>query len=572
MGNVRLTEFLGFFFATLSFSVPSVAVQSSNSVRISLAGPQKILFGQSPNLQIEVVNVSDKPIDFVRPLDGSWHHMRYPHISVDVFEQSGKPIPVTLVGRCGNMNPVGEDTILRLKPNNVERFYIGWGVHERVFPKPGKYKVILTYDSRAPTFDDWVVSGFSSKREASSEVVKRLKRVTKIHLTTEPLVIEVQPITEDWLGRAISQYFLGRPRKVYAFVQNDLEDGRWKVADIRQARGRRMTSCEVLFAKEYTPPARPEHITPGYWFGEGRYLFYFDKLYLPADASAVAKKSGFSSSLGFSNFDSSNADVDFLVAFLEGGINQQLERAKRIVNTSQAIFLHYKKQVPVKDYADVDEQYGLARLLAKKVLFSHPVIIAHHIKGDVYPGLFVTFLKVDEKPIDPLDWLENMQLPIERGYRIEGTEIVYIPSVDVRKKTLNKCRIIVNTIANEVEKSVSLFDEVKWLKKRVSPGKWLGHSWPEYPEIVYELKYVRETPKREGQIKNEHFFGVQVWFKRETGEKDYRVCADKMFQRQGISACWRIIATDAIFRQLSSQITGIALNILDEYEKELCIK
>jgi len=583
------------YFLALFFFVSSSIAQTAEPLEIKLTAPKNLLVGERPNLQIEITNVSNKPIDLVRPLDGSWHHWRYPHISVEVYNDSGNTHPVSLAARCGNMNPILAEDIQRLNPGEKKGFYVGWAYCQHGFEKPGKYNITLSYDLRAPNIDAWIIPGRGSRGQISSEVVNRLKRIPKLLLNSEPLIINVHPVTTKMLEQMIVEHFCRRGSR-FDFVREDLKLGRWRVLDIRQSSG--YISCKVEFISNYEPPPRTEYVASGYWFEHGRYLFIPQagrlrpraldalpddqrvsgfKLYLPDDSANIAKKHLVLKALGFSIREETADDGQLLMVYLhQQNPHEHLkQKLKDIVDKSQVIFLHYKKNTPIKTYSDSKAQYEIADTLRKKIPFSGPIAINHHIHGDIYPGLYVTFGGFSKIQTDSPAWLEIMKLPINAGYKLEAAMIVYAPAMDTKNITLDKCGRVVDKIINELHRLMLQFKKIGWKEQtKELAGKWAGEGWPDYPKISYEFKFGREIPDARGGLERtiEHWCEIKVWFKPETGAMDYLVCRERTYRRQGITACWRVRSTDADFKEQVLQIIDNALEPLDKCENELVTK
>lgn len=587
----RLLRLIGDFVLVLVVGFSNTG-EASEPLQLKLTAPRNLLVGEWPNIHIQITNVSKKPVEFVRPLDGSWHHWRFPHMSVRIKDDKGDAYSVKLAARCGNMNPVVADDIRRLDPAEAETFAVGWPYSQDGFEKAGKYSITLTYDMRAPDIDAWVVRGRFSNGQVKRTVVRQFKRIPKLFLTSQPLTVTVHPITKTMLERMIADYFL---RRGATFVGSDLELGRWFVTDIRQSPS--YIACQVKFIESYQPPRRPKYVTPGYWFEQGRYLFasYHGrgaaealyalpndrqvsrfKLYLPDDAAIWAKRHALKG-LGFSLHDEAGEDAKLLIHYLhEEQPNERLEETvQRMVESSQLICLHYKHSVPIRDYADSNAHYELLTMLTQKVGSSDPVSVRHHIRGASYPGLHLTFAKSNGVQAESSNWMENMRLPIRAGYRLEAAQIVYTPTTATKLTTFGICSEIVDKIANELDHSIQDLRDVVWDDKtKRSVEEWTGEGWPDYPELSYTLRFAREKPETRPGHTNivRHWCEVKVWFKPESGAEDYRACRKRTFRKQGISACWSARSTDANLRERFLQIIANSLESLDAFEKALVVR
>jgi hypothetical protein len=587
----RLLKLIGHFVLVLVVGF-SNAAEASEPLQLKLTAPRNLLVGERPNIHIEITNVSKKPVEFVRPLDGSWHHWRYPHISVEVKDEKGNPYPVRLAVRCGNMDPVAANDIRRLDPAEAETFAIGWPYSQDGFEKDGKYSITLTYDMRAPDIDAWVMRGRFSNEQVNPTVVRQFKRIPRLFLTCQPLTVSVHPITKTMLEAMIAEYFL---RREATFVEKDLQVGRWFVSDIRQLAG--YVACKVEFVNNYKPTARPHDVTPGYWFEEGHYLFAPHhgtgpiealyalpddrqvsafKLYLPDDAALWAKKHALKG-LGFSLHEEAGEDAELLIHYLhQEEPDERLENTvQRMVESSQVICLHYKKSVPIRHCMDSNAHYELLKTLMQKARFSNPVSVRHHIGGAAYPGLHLTFAKSNGVQAESSDWMENMRLPVRAGYRLEVAHIVHTPTTATKLTTFGICGEIVDKIANELDRSIQDVKDVVWDDKtKRSAGEWAGEGWPDYPELSYTVRFARETPETRPGHTNivQHWCEVKVWFKPETGAEDYRAYRKRTFPKQGISACWSARSTDANLQERFLLTIANSFKPLDAFEKELVVR
>lgn len=580
-----------YFLALLLLFFSSTA-QAAQPLEVRLMGPKNLLVGERPNLQIQIMNVSNETVEFVPPLDGSWHHWRYPRMSLEVHDENGNACPVTLGGRCGNMNPVLPKDIRRLDPQVTATFSIGWPFREYCFEEAGRYSLTLSYDLRAPNADAWAIAGRASRDKVSAKVAKRLKHIPKLLLNTQPLTVKVRAVTTDLLERMIVEYFLSRGRTAFAFVKNDLDLDRWKVTDIRQSHG--YVSCRLQFVENYQPPPRLQSVPPGYWFEGGRYLFApyhgrsqhetlhalpndtkasIFKLYPPQEAELVVQKHDVLKGLGFSLPEVTPEDGKLLIDYLnEAKPNDHLrQKAEGIVSKSEVILLRYKNSEFVKTYFDSKSLYELPQTLIKKIPFSDPIAFRHHTRGNVYPGLYVTFRRSDKMPVEPTGWLENMKLPIDAGYRLEAGQIVYASPKDTKRETLDKCNNVLYTMAKEIDRLVLQFQQPVWKDKTKALVAIQDEAKElKYPRLSYEFKFVRPAPDGQGaRERSTEWCNVEVWFKPETGEMDYRACRRRTYRMQGITACWSVSSTYARLEGDLLRAIANSLEPLEQYEKQL---
>ena len=239
-------------------------------LQIRLLAPQVLLVDERPNPELEIKNVSDNILTIVRPLDGSWNHWRYPHLTINAYTVSGKQFPLELAGRCGNMNSLTTSDVVRLAPEKSIRVKTGWPFKQAGFQEAGRYAIKLTYDLAAPNLKSWQISGRGSKGTTTKKVESLLQEVPSLTATSALFKVEVKQLDESMIEQAIINYFTPKDSS-FAFVEKDYVNKKWEVVDIRQSMGR--ISGVLKFRNDYTPPTRSQYVTRGYWLEEGRYLF-----------------------------------------------------------------------------------------------------------------------------------------------------------------------------------------------------------------------------------------------------------------------------------------------------------
>jgi hypothetical protein len=256
--------------------VSAEALAGVPEMELTVSRPARILVGETPELRCQVRNASNRPLEFVLPLDGSWHHRRYPRLSATVEDPEQNARPLRPGGRCGNMNALGRDSLARIDPGKSMSFTMELPVHlAGGLAAPGSFKVKLSYDSRCSDPAGWgaLLDGSRPGKllgpATPSDVIGRLGQVPKTVLTADALV-EVQAVSADMLERALVQFHEQDDATEFAFVRQALDARRWRLADVRASEG--WISFVVQFAGGWQPPRCPDYVTDGYWFEEGRYL------------------------------------------------------------------------------------------------------------------------------------------------------------------------------------------------------------------------------------------------------------------------------------------------------------
>lgn len=259
---------IGLFFVPLLVSV--AFTDDSSPIQASLIEPKVLLVDELPNLELKIENISNDPLTVVTPVDGSWDHWRYPYLSINVYDNSGKQLPLELAGRCGNMNPLTITDFVRLAPGTSIQIKIGWPFKQHGFQKPGQYSMKLTYDLASPDIKSWQIPGRFSGGTSTKDIETLLQEVPGLTTTSALLGVEVKLIEKSMIEQAIINYFTPKGRS-FAFVEKDFAEKKWEVTDIHQSVGH--ISAVIKFKNNYIPPPRPQYVTPGYWLEQGRYLF-----------------------------------------------------------------------------------------------------------------------------------------------------------------------------------------------------------------------------------------------------------------------------------------------------------
>lgn len=244
-----------------------------NLLNLNIIEPAKVLVGQGPtSLTLEIENLSDNPVNFLPFADGGWIHWRYPHYTIEIWDEQGEKLSVDQFARCGLMNPITENQIIEIKPGENHRWSVSFPFHP--LEKPAKYKLILTYNSMINSVEDYRPKGFGHNIDKiDSSLMRKLKKAIRVKLKSAPLILHICPINKEMLEERIASYFIEQifaRTEDFTFLSIDRQQHQWYVDDIRQQN--RHISCLLKFAEGYNPPKRPEHIPSEYWFNQGRYL------------------------------------------------------------------------------------------------------------------------------------------------------------------------------------------------------------------------------------------------------------------------------------------------------------
>lgn len=569
---------------------PRLSYAAKNPLEAKISSPKNLLVGQRPMLQIEISNTSNKPVKFVRPLDGSLFHWRYPRISIQVCDQNDGVISFNLGGRCGNMNQIIPDHICQLKPGQTEAFSIGWPFSD-VFNKPGSYKITVEYDLRAPDVEAWVIQGRPTDQEPNRKLAKQLKSIPKLLIISKPSTVTVHTITKEMINRMLLEYF---DRKKQAFVKEDLNLGKWHLADIKQHHG--YISCKVLYINSYEPPARPHYVTKGFWFPQGRYIFepyhYVSNsdilLALPQDEKAAmfrlhvpkgaaifaAKHMGIGKYLGFSSQDIHQEHVEILKKFLahEKTDKEIFNQAKDIIHKTQVIFLNYQKDKPFKTDLEHTQQHKLVETLKRSNAFVTRT--SRHEQDKIYPGLTITLSTFADEQIIPENWLEYMRLPILKGFDLKSVKLIYKPGPYTKKVTFGWCQSIVRRIIRQIDNLKLQFSQLRQFRQaKISDGKWEETTWPSYPFINYRYGFGAEIPGTKGSHEKttENWCEIRVWFSPVDGFPQAVFVCGQEYPAQGVRACWSVNSADGNLNTMLKKIVKGAFEPLGSFENEVVI-
>lgn len=159
------------------------------------ATSSEIEVGQRPTFRITLLNQGKEPVTLVQPGDGSESAWRTPVIGWSVLPAESKAahpdeIPLHRGGRCGNINPLGEDEVIRIKGGDQTE--LGTWVGQPSFPKPGKYRVVFYYANRPKI--EWHGLPLGSHH---AEAMKAVRDSTACELRSNEIIISVRAAGDD---------------------------------------------------------------------------------------------------------------------------------------------------------------------------------------------------------------------------------------------------------------------------------------------------------------------------------------------------------------------------------------
>jgi hypothetical protein len=150
--------------------------------------------GELPQLDVQIVNVSDKDISMISALDGSEMLWRMPYCYYTI-EKPGGRIDTPRASRCGNTDPIREEDFVTVKPGASFNPY-----HKRFYPAgvflpvaikdPGTYKIRFYYNSNSNEMDSF--DGRFNRLGSDSVAVRKLfPKAAKVSLISNEIEIRI---------------------------------------------------------------------------------------------------------------------------------------------------------------------------------------------------------------------------------------------------------------------------------------------------------------------------------------------------------------------------------------------
>ena len=269
-----------------------------------------------------------------------------------------------------------------------------------------------------------------------------------------------------------------------------------------------------------------------------------------------------------------NNDQWLLMSYLsqEKSISASKLVIQELINQAQVLFLEYEKDEPIKGESDKKNQQALVESLNSRgvIVFG----ISHHKDGETYPGISATFSKLSTYNYpNPGGWLEQMEEPINAGYKLKSVRIVYKPSDEIKTQSLELSKKVMTQIFSELKNIRSDYKQfLEYEKMIMTLGNWDDSSnFPAYPTLFYRYGYGKEIPNTKGAYEKttENWCDIQIEFVQVIGFPQAQDRAGKTFPRQGITASWIVESDNIEFNEKVSDIIIKSLGVLDRYEDEL---
>lgn len=180
---------------------PSVSTSSdSTDYLCTLKTMQKVYkLGETPELEVEIKNVSNTEVYFIGALDGSEFKDRMPYCYFTV--EKPKIDTVDMWGICGNINPLRPEDFVLTKPNESFNPYVDvdYGPiqsskirDQENFKNKGKYKIQFHYSTKSDSVESFLGGVIGIEKDTTEIDTLRVlfERVPKIELSSNVVEIE----------------------------------------------------------------------------------------------------------------------------------------------------------------------------------------------------------------------------------------------------------------------------------------------------------------------------------------------------------------------------------------------
>jgi hypothetical protein len=149
--------------------------------------------GEWPKVSATFTNHTDKPIELVRPLDGS-DIGRFPRFAWDV-EAPENAAPVQPLGRCGNTNPITADAFFTVPAGDSVTLDLNWTPPPmpELNRGPGTYTLKATYSTDTDDLAGWIGGplGGDALEQAKESIAPLLSHVPRVTIESNATEIRV---------------------------------------------------------------------------------------------------------------------------------------------------------------------------------------------------------------------------------------------------------------------------------------------------------------------------------------------------------------------------------------------
>ncbi len=215
-------------------------MKTVSPLRLDIMGPGHIFPHELWSLRVKVTNVSNAPVSFVLPMEGSWNQSRYPHLS-GLVECEGRKRKLYWTSECGfNMSFISTREIITVEPHqerlitiDCPAFSEAWETFgdtgEYLFEKSGNYTFTLNYDMYAPDPRQW--NPDQHRTTPGADELIKLERVPPV-LLTAATTLTVQPVSANLLADIVIRA-LG-PSSESKDLQRRYQEGFWSIDGVRR--------------------------------------------------------------------------------------------------------------------------------------------------------------------------------------------------------------------------------------------------------------------------------------------------------------------------------------------------
>jgi len=189
-------KYLLSFFVLVSIIKTDGSLIQKDDVYCLISSTKKVYkFGQTPEIEVSIVNDTQEDLVLIGSLDGSEETWRKPYCYFEIQKPFDFKIPS--FSRCGNVNPLRIEDFVKVKKGEIFDPYMsldGFGFfnshsisRKDVFRKRGKYKITFHYSSKSKDIKDYLGDG-----KEDDELKKMFEKVHHLELKSNILEIEIR--------------------------------------------------------------------------------------------------------------------------------------------------------------------------------------------------------------------------------------------------------------------------------------------------------------------------------------------------------------------------------------------
>ena len=195
-------------------------------------------------INAEIQNVYSAPAWIVLPNDGSSQKVRYPQAYFMIWDDNRKPVEDNRKP-CKVVDPPLPASVCPLEVGQRKALFPnGFLLNPFIRKKPGKYRVICVYSTEAGREAEWFglytdeywnhrnENFFWRKRDKDVRLfLKRLKRVPRVTLVSEPIQLEVRPALAVSQAKALelAETVCRKEGWEWVDIHIDEDDGAWRI-------------------------------------------------------------------------------------------------------------------------------------------------------------------------------------------------------------------------------------------------------------------------------------------------------------------------------------------------------